>query len=216
MHIRSFISQTFALRRAASSNLLALTKAHNTGAHSVLTATLFRRNNSGISGSDANRRGGRRRGQQLPSAEEGGFDRQEDRFQYDMKEPLITESLPTGFRLNNGHTVYGPILIVNNEAFSLKIPPPKADSSGKVVNPLMLLDARALEVLNIVTPKPEMVVVGGGAGLSLLSGPARKYLTSIGINVELASTRYASSTFNTLSEEGRNAALLALPAGVTA
>ncbi|KAJ1887187.1 hypothetical protein LPJ66_009243, partial [Kickxella alabastrina] len=224
---------TFALRRAASSNLLTLTKAHNTGARSVLAATLFRRNNSSISGSDANRRGSRRRGQQLPSAEEGGFDRQEDRFQYDMKEPLldagianmfqvdenmlsITESLPTGFRLNNGHTVYGPILIVNNEAFSLKIPPPKADSTGKVVNPLMLLDARALEVLNVVTPKPEMVVVGGGAGLSLLSEPARKYLTSIGINVELASTRYASSTFNTLSEEGRNAALLALPAGVTA
>ncbi|KAI8321697.1 hypothetical protein GQ54DRAFT_317460 [Martensiomyces pterosporus] len=126
----------------------------------------------------------------------------------------IVENLTTGFRLSNGHTIYGPLLIVNNEAFSLKIPPPKQDANGKVANPLQLLDPKALEVLNVVTPKPELIVVGGGANTSPLSPGARKYLTAIGINVEFASTRYASSTFNTLSEEGRHAALLAIPSGV--
>ncbi|KAI9503729.1 NADH dehydrogenase 1 alpha subcomplex assembly factor 3 [Coemansia spiralis] len=137
-------------------------------------------------------------------------------FQTDAKTINIIENLQTGFRLSNGGMVYGPMLVVNNEAFLLKISPPKQDASGKVVNPLLLLDPQALAILDVVTPKPELVVVGGGARLSPLSTDAKKYLTSIGLNVELASTRYASSTFNALSEEGRNVALLVLPAGVFA
>ncbi|KAJ2720808.1 hypothetical protein GGI07_004374 [Coemansia sp. Benny D115] len=157
----------------------------------------------------------------------------DDRMQYDMKAPQldagfanifqvdenmlsIVENLPTGFRLNNGAVVYGPLLIVNNEAFTLNIPPPKPNAKGQVVNPVAMLAKEVLEVLDVVTPKPELVVVGGGARLSPLSKEAKAYLTSIGLNVELANTRYATSTFNTLSEEGRNAALLALPAGVVA
>ncbi|KAJ1804617.1 hypothetical protein LPJ56_006692, partial [Coemansia sp. RSA 2599] len=175
----------------------------------------------------------RQRGQQYPGVNEGGYDRNDDRFQYDMKAPLldagianmfqvdenmisIAENLPTGFRLNNGNIVYGPLLIVNNEAFALKIPPPKPDANGKVVNPMFILDPKALEVFDVVTPKPELIIVGSGTRICPLSPVAMKYLTSIGIKVELSSTRYASSTFNTLCEEGRNAALLALPAGVDA
>lgn len=159
--------------------------------------------------------------------------RNDDRFQYDFKEPLldagmanmykidestitIAENLPTGFRLSSGKKAYGPLLIVNNEAFTLNIPPPEKGSDGSITNPLQSLDPRALEVLSLVDPKPEMLVVGGGARLSMLSPAARKYLISIGVNVELASTRHASSTFNTLMEEGRNIALLALPSALSA
>ncbi|KAJ2554925.1 hypothetical protein EV175_002424 [Coemansia sp. RSA 1933] len=154
-----------------------------------------------------------------------------ERLKYDMKEPLmdagianmfqvdqntvqITKTLQTGFNLSNGKTAYGPLLIVNNEAFTLNIPPPARDSTGKTVNPLLLLDPKALAILDIVTPKPELIVVGGGSQISQLSVEAKKYLTSIGLNVELANTRYASSTFNVLLEEGRNVAFLALPVGV--
>ncbi|KAJ2157489.1 hypothetical protein GGF46_004461 [Coemansia sp. RSA 552] len=160
-------------------------------------------------------------------------DRDDDRFKYDMKEPLmdagianifradpnmvsVLENLPTGFRLSNNATFYGPLLVVNNTPFTLKIPPPKSDAHGRVQNPISLLDPQALELLRVVVPKPELVVVGGGASISQLSTEAHKYLTSIGLKVELASTKHATSTFNTLSEEGRNAALLAIPAGVAA
>ncbi|KAJ1719763.1 hypothetical protein LPJ53_005526 [Coemansia erecta] len=163
---------------------------------------------------------------------QGGYSGKEnDRFQYDMKAPLldagianifqvpedmlsVSETLPTGFRLNNARTVHGPLLIVNNEAFGLNIPPPTPDGQGKVANPLQILDPDALRVLNVVSPKPELLVVGGGARVAMLSASAREYLTRIGIKVELASSRYAVGTFNTLCEEGRNAALLALPAAV--
>ncbi|KAJ2617444.1 hypothetical protein H4S08_000285 [Coemansia sp. RSA 1365] len=137
-------------------------------------------------------------------------------FQADAAMLSVVENLVTGFRLSNDHTVYGPLLIVNNEAFSLKIPPPRPESNGRVMNPLTLLDPDALAILSIVTPKPELLVVGGGAGIAPLSHRAREYLTSIGLNVELANSKNASSTYNTLSEEGRNAALLAIPAGVNA
>ncbi|KAJ2787378.1 hypothetical protein GGI15_000742 [Coemansia interrupta] len=163
---------------------------------------------------------------------QGGYsDSNNDRFQYDMKAPLldagianifqvsddmlsVAETLPTGFRLNSGRTVHGPLLIVNNEAFGLAIPPPTPDDKGRVANPLQILDPQALRVLDVVSPKPELLVVGGGKAVALLSKEAREYLTGIGIKVELASSRFAVGTFNTLCEEGRNAALLALPAAV--
>ncbi|KAJ2357044.1 hypothetical protein IWW50_002208 [Coemansia erecta] len=166
-----------------------------------------------------------------PGVKDGIRNRHDDPFQYDMKAPQldagfanvfqsdpnmisITENLTTGFRLSNGRCIYGPILLVNNTPFTLKIPPPTQDPSGKVANPLELLDPDALRLLGVATPKPELLVVGGGANISKLSPHARQYLTSVGLQVELASTRHASSTFNTLAEEGRNAALLAIPAGV--
>ncbi|KAJ1722342.1 hypothetical protein LPJ61_005942 [Coemansia biformis] len=135
-------------------------------------------------------------------------------YQADAKMLSVSATLTTGFRLSNGHTVYGPLLIVNNEPFSLNIPPPKRDKDGKASNPLLLLDSDALALLEIVDPKPELLIVGGGASISPLSPSARSYLTSIGLNVELASTKHATSTFGTLCEEGRNVALLAIPAGV--
>ncbi|KAJ2752545.1 hypothetical protein GGH94_004628 [Coemansia aciculifera] len=221
-----------ALSRTAARRSLALT---TTGAYKGHPGVSFSRSTAvrQSSSNSTDNRGKNRHIRQKPSANEGGIDHAEDRFQYDFKEPLldagianifqvdenmltIVENLSTGFRLSNGITAYGPLLLVNNEAFTLKIPPPRPDAvSGVVTNPLQLLDPEALKVLDVVTPKPELLVVGGGANISPLSPAARKYLTSIGLNVELASTRHASSTFNTLSEEGRNAALLVLPAGVT-
>ncbi|KAJ2788378.1 hypothetical protein H4R21_007018, partial [Coemansia helicoidea] len=155
---------------------------------------------------------------------------EDDRFQYDMKEPQldagfaniyqadasmvsVTETLATGFRLSNGHTMYGPLLIVNSQPFSLKIPPPTMGKDGVVSNPLFVLDPDALALLQAVAPKPELLIVGGGATICPLSPAARSYLTSIGLGIELASTKHATSTFDTLSEEGRNVALLAVPAG---
>ncbi|KAJ1766194.1 hypothetical protein LPJ77_003671 [Coemansia sp. RSA 2523] len=157
--------------------------------------------------------------------------REDDWFQYDMKAPLldagfanvfeadpnmvsITENLTTGFRLSTGHTAYGPLLMVNNTAFTLKIPPPTEDKNGTVINPLAVLDPGALRILDVARPKPELLVVGGGANISQLSPRAKQYLTSIGLQVVMSNTRFASSTFNTLLEEGRSAALLALPCGV--
>ncbi|KAJ2031385.1 hypothetical protein IWW57_000735 [Coemansia sp. S610] len=213
-------------RATARRNLATITGNSRFGVHFSRPAT--------IRHSSSNNRGKPRHIRQAPSANtEDGVNRAEDRFKYDFKEPLldagianmfqvdenmltVVENLSTGFRLSNGIAVYGPLLLVNNEAFTLKIPPPRPDAaSGVVTNPLQLLDPEALKVLDVVTPKPELLVVGGGANISPLSPAARKYLTSIGLNVELASTRHASSTFNTLSEEGRNSALLVLPAGVS-
>ncbi|KAJ1836000.1 hypothetical protein LPJ63_000628 [Coemansia sp. RSA 2711] len=159
--------------------------------------------------------------------------RNDDRFQYDMKAPeldagfanvfqadpnqlSVAETLATGFRLSSGRTVHGPLLLVNNTPFVLKIAPPTADASGRVANPLGVLPADALALLGVVAPRPELLVVGGGAHISRLAPAARAYLTQIGVNVELASTRHAASTFNALAQEGRNAALLAIPAGVSA
>ncbi|KAJ1948408.1 hypothetical protein FBU59_001609 [Linderina macrospora] len=165
----------------------------------------------------------------LPSTKRPAND---NHFQYDMKAPQldagvanlflvdegtlrITKILPTGFKLSSGHTVHGPILIVNNEAFKLKIAPPQM-KNGKIEHPLSEISTDALRILDVVTPKPEMLVVGSGAETWPVNKKAREYLTSIGIGVEMANTKYASNTFNVLAEEGRHAALLAIPAGVKA
>ncbi|KAJ1869813.1 hypothetical protein LPJ55_005111 [Coemansia sp. RSA 990] len=125
-------------------------------------------------------------------------------YQVDPNQINVTEILTTGFRLNNGQAIYGPLFIVNNTPFVLKIPPPMPSKAG-IIHPLQKLDPQALRVLNVVKPKPELLVVGGGANISQLSAEAKNYLTSIGLQVELANTKNASSTFNTLAQEGRNA-----------
>ncbi|KAJ2452153.1 hypothetical protein EV183_003135 [Coemansia sp. RSA 2336] len=114
-------------------------------------------------------------------------------YQVDPNQINVTEILTTGFRLNSGQAIYGPLFIVNNTPFVLKIPPPMPSKTG-VTHPLQKLDPQALRVLNVVKPKPELLVVGGGANISQLSGEAKNYLTSIGLQVELANTKNASST----------------------
>ncbi|KAH8094904.1 NADH dehydrogenase 1 alpha subcomplex assembly factor 3 [Cristinia sonorae] len=67
------------------------------------------------------------------------------------------------------------------------------------------------EVFDLVVPKPEILLVGTGKTVTMLPPSLRKYLSSIGIQIDVMNTWNACSTYNLLAEEGRRVAAALLP-----
>lgn len=66
-------------------------------------------------------------------------------------------------------------------------------------------------VFEVAQPRPEIIIFG--TGKTVLPPPAkiRKYLNSLGIQIEAHDTRNACSTYNLLNEEQRMVAAALLP-----
>ncbi|KAJ7228163.1 DUF498-domain-containing protein [Mycena pura] len=68
-----------------------------------------------------------------------------------------------------------------------------------------------LAMFEVVVPRPEILILGTGAELVHPPPSFRSYLTDLGIQVDVMSTRNACSTFNLLAEEGRRVAAALAP-----
>ncbi|SGY67355.1 BQ5605_C004g02768 [Microbotryum silenes-dioicae] len=103
-----------------------------------------------------------------------------------------------GFTLTDGLVVPSPILILDGVVFLWDVGPPNPQTmSWEGWN----LDK--LRAFEIVTPRPEILLVGTGK-TGLLPPPAfKKYLNGLGIQVDVLDSRNACATYNLLSEEGR-------------
>ncbi|KAI0776144.1 DUF498-domain-containing protein [Trametes elegans] len=67
------------------------------------------------------------------------------------------------------------------------------------------------EIFDTVVPKPEILLLGTGERVEMLPPALRQYLSRVGVQVDVMSTRNACSTYNLLSEEGRRVAAALLP-----
>ncbi|ESK84885.1 duf498 domain protein [Moniliophthora roreri MCA 2997] len=67
------------------------------------------------------------------------------------------------------------------------------------------------EVFEVVSPRPEILLLGTGKTLVQPPPFVREYLNSLGIQVDVLDTRNACSYYNLLSEEGRRVAAALLP-----
>lgn len=63
------------------------------------------------------------------------------------------------------------------------------------------IDPSALSFLEIIHPKPEILVVGLGKKSRMLHPATRKYITGLGIQIELSTTAIAANNFDLLSTE---------------
>ncbi|GFH20751.1 uncharacterized protein HaLaN_17923, partial [Haematococcus lacustris] len=61
----------------------------------------------------------------------------------------------------------------------------------------------SLVFLELITPTPEVLVLGCGATAQPLPAPVAAYLASRGMKVEVLDSRNATGYFNILNEEGR-------------
>ncbi|KAJ1915461.1 hypothetical protein H4219_004312 [Mycoemilia scoparia] len=105
----------------------------------------------------------------------------------------VESDLKDGFMLSNNTKVNGPMLIINGEAFEWKISvhdfsTDTSKNNGKDGHPFKSIDRDAFKVLEVVNPKPEMLVLGTGATSYMLPPDVRDYLTNIGIPVEQSNT----------------------------
>lgn len=102
--------------------------------------------------------------------------------------------LHNGFRLTSGVRVITEdpvnkplaLLLLGTEAFELDLSAP-----GLVIGldrGFVTISPKVLGVLEVVHPKPELLVVGLGKKSRLLTPDTRKIITSLGIQIELSTT----------------------------
>lgn len=108
----------------------------------------------------------------------------------------VDACMETGFALNSGLKVVGSgVLLIGGEAFSWK--PEKLVNSKQQLEP----DAEAWGVLDLVWPKPDLLILGTGARIVPPSVETRRRIAALGIRVEVQDTRNAAAQFNLLATE---------------
>ncbi|RMD39365.1 hypothetical protein DV735_g5768, partial [Chaetothyriales sp. CBS 134920] len=108
------------------------------------------------------------------------------------------------------------------QSFNVPIPATSIDACTEdgfhLNNDVKITDHDALSLLAVLHPKPDLLLVGTGARLWMLSRATRDYLNAdLGIRVDVMDTANASSAYNLLAQErgveqgsGVGAALLPL------
>ncbi|KAI0082525.1 DUF498-domain-containing protein [Panus rudis PR-1116 ss-1] len=66
-------------------------------------------------------------------------------------------------------------------------------------------------VLDVVVPKPELLLLGTGKKIVQPPPHLRQYLSKIGVQIDVMDTWNACTTYNLLAEEGRRVAAALLP-----
>ncbi|TLD31678.1 hypothetical protein PspLS_02021 [Pyricularia sp. CBS 133598] len=140
----------------------------------------------------------------------------------DAPEPefSISACLADGFKLANGTTVSGSgLLLVDGEAFAWRPWGDQPSTDLKLVNAKGQWELpnpeEALALLGLVWPRPDLLLLGLGAEMRPLCPATRKFITGMGIRVEVLDTRNAAAQFNLLATErgARDVAAALIPAG---
>ncbi|KAL1897079.1 hypothetical protein Sste5346_004284 [Sporothrix stenoceras] len=106
-----------------------------------------------------------------------------------------------GFKLNSGlQTVDGSgVMLVGGEAFSWR--PWGKKTSLVNAKGQFEVDTSAFDLLSLVWPRPDLLILGLGPEIRPLGPSTKKYITSLGMRVEVLDTRNAASQFNMLATE---------------
>ncbi|KUJ22022.1 uncharacterized protein LY89DRAFT_681359 [Mollisia scopiformis] len=120
----------------------------------------------------------------------------------------IDACLWDGFHLDSGVKITGGtgVLLIAGEAFSWR--PWEAVAAGgegslKLVNGKGQWDVgeEAWGVLELVWPKPDLLILGLGKDMRPISPRVRQYINSLGIRVDIQDTRNAAAQYNLLATE---------------
>ncbi|BCS29147.1 Mth938-like domain-containing protein [Aspergillus puulaauensis] len=118
----------------------------------------------------------------------------------------VDACLDTGFHLDNGVKITGGdgVLLVAGEAFTWRPWLGKKDGQkNDMVNAKgqFEVDEQAWGLLDLVWPRPDLLILGMGGSILPLSPETRKHINSLGIRVEVVDTRNAAAQFNLLATE---------------
>ncbi|KUI56957.1 NADH dehydrogenase [ubiquinone] 1 alpha subcomplex assembly factor 3 [Cytospora mali] len=106
-----------------------------------------------------------------------------------------------GFKLNSGASIYDGkgVMLVDGEAFAWQPWGPDM----RLINNKGQWEVKeeAFALLDLLWPRPDLLILGLGAEMRPLSPVTRKYLGSLGLRVEVLDTRNAASQFNMLATE---------------
>jgi hypothetical protein len=111
-----------------------------------------------------------------------------------------------GFHLNNGVQTTGGagVLLLDGEAFVWRPWTTEAAGFGPLLDRRGILDIprSSLGILALIYPKPDLLIVGTGRKLWMLSRDTRRYLSEeLGIKVDAMDTANAAAAYNLLATE---------------
>jgi len=113
-----------------------------------------------------------------------------------------------GFHLNNGIQTTGGsgVLLLGGEAFLWRPwtnPQNPGAGIGDLLNKVGVLSIskQGFGVLDLLYPKPDLLIVGTGNKLWMLSKETRAFLTQLGIRVDVMDTANAAAAYNLLATE---------------
>ncbi|KAI9750842.1 MAG: Translation factor pelota [Chaenotheca gracillima] len=114
----------------------------------------------------------------------------------------IDACLPDGFQLDSGLKVVGGngVLLLSGEAFSWR---PWVGRNGRLLNSKGQWECgkEAWGILDLVWPRPDLLILGLGPSMHPVSPETRAHLNSLGIRLEIQDTRNAAAQFNLLATE---------------
>ncbi|TKA22602.1 hypothetical protein B0A50_08291 [Salinomyces thailandicus] len=135
----------------------------------------------------------------------------------------IDSCMDEGFALNSGLKVIGcGVMLVGGEAFRWRpwAKPGRKEGTigsggtgddnkgvssqgGKIKNERgqFEVDRQVWGVLDLVWPKPDLLVLGTGPSIAPVSPETRRHLSELGIRLEVQDTRNAAAQFNLLATE---------------
>ncbi|KAI5787602.1 hypothetical protein DFH27DRAFT_486760 [Peziza echinospora] len=126
-----------------------------------------------------------------------------------------------GFRLNNGSLVQGDgVFLINNVIFRWKALLPEPPAAGEKAEldlasekaktrGLLELNDEVWGLLDVVYPKPDLLIIGTGYRTLLLHPENRKRLQDMGINIDVMDTNNAAAQYNLLATERPGAQIAA-------
>ncbi|KAL6707021.1 hypothetical protein ACN47E_004971 [Coniothyrium glycines] len=105
-----------------------------------------------------------------------------------------------GFALNNQMRITGDgVLLVGGEAFRWR--PWLRDGRLHNAKGQWEVPAGVWGVLDLVHPKPDLLIIGTGPHVTPIAPTVRSYLNDLGIRLEIQDTRNAAAQFNLLATE---------------
>ncbi|ORX91155.1 DUF498-domain-containing protein [Basidiobolus meristosporus CBS 931.73] len=111
------------------------------------------------------------------------------------------------FTLSDGEKIQGPIIILNGTVFEWNVPYGKKNDA----KPFDTWVPEMFKLFEVVSPKPEILVLGTGDDLVPLPESLRQYLFKQGVQIEIQNTRSACQTYNVLLDEERAVSAALLP-----
>ncbi|SJL02556.1 uncharacterized protein ARMOST_05887 [Armillaria ostoyae] len=106
-----------------------------------------------------------------------------------------------GIQLVDGLVLPSACIFLEGQVFLWDVPQTLWEGWGK----------EHLEIFDLVSPRPEILLLGTGARLVLPPPFVRTYMSRLGVQVDTMDTKNACSTYNVLAEEGRRVAAALLP-----
>ncbi|EGV64985.1 hypothetical protein CANTEDRAFT_104515 [Yamadazyma tenuis ATCC 10573] len=146
-------------------------------------------------------------GKSETSANPADLFKKNDILMFSTKPINYIESVkPNGFHLSNNLFISSPdtngdiigALLVETETYEVNL----SKEGFKIINGFLVeFSNDILKVFEKINPKPEILVVGLGKKSRMLSPDNRKYLSSLGIQLEVGDSSHSAQIFDLLSTE---------------